>query len=130
MMDEQGNLWVLNATTLGRAVHILTPLGQWVSLPLISVGNELSFETPAGIWVDRRHSNWKWLVGQRGEPQLVLLDDGGTPTYNGDDKCRARNTFVDQNSRVITLAEAGRTKEVLTTIIEADFDFNGDESYE
>ena len=102
MMDEQGNLWVLNATTLGRAVHILTPLGQWVSLPLISVGNELSFETPAGIWVDRRHSNWKWLVGQRGEPQLVLLDDGGTPTYNGDDKCRARNTFVDQNSRVIT----------------------------
>lgn len=35
-----------------------------------------------------------------------------------------------KNSRVITLAEAGRTKEVLTTIIEADFDFNGDESYE
>ena len=46
MMDEQGNLWVLNATTLGRAVHILTPLGQWVSLPLISGGNELNFENP------------------------------------------------------------------------------------
>lgn len=102
MMDEQGNLWVLNATSLGHAVHIRTALGQWVGLPLVSGGSELRFETPAGIWVDRRHSNWKWLVGQRSEPQLVLLDDGGTPTYSGDDKCRARNTFIDQNGKTIT----------------------------
>lgn len=102
IMDEQGNLWVLNATTIGRPVHIRTSLGQWISLPLIDGGTELNFETPAGIWVDRRHANWKWMVGQRGEPCLVLLDDGGTPIYNGDDKCKSRNTFTDQNGNTLS----------------------------
>lgn len=34
-----------------------------------------------------------------------------------------------KNSRVIALPEAARTKEVLTTIEEADFDFNGEENH-
>lgn len=104
MMDEQGNLWVLNATETGQPVHVMTPLGQWYGLTLYRGGNQLSFETPAGIWVDRRSSQRKWLVNQRGkpEPMLVLLDDGGTPTKNNDDRCMARSSFTDQNGNILT----------------------------
>ena len=104
MMDEQGNLWVLNATQLetGRPVHVRTASGYWCGLRLRSGGKDLSFETPAGIWVDQRSSQYKWLVNQRGEPMLVLLDDGGTPTINGDDRCMARNSFIDQDGKQVT----------------------------
>ena len=104
LMDEQGNLWVLNATTIGKPLHILTPAGHWYDLALRSGGNELKFETPTGIWVDQRNSHYKWLVDQRAEPRLVLLDDGGTPTYSGDDRCMSRSSFVDQNGNVLSPA--------------------------
>ena len=102
--DEQGNVWVLNATETGKPVHIITPLGQWVGLTLRSGGKEIRYETPAGIWIDRRRSQWKWLMNQRVEPMLILLDDNGTPTMNGDDRCVARSSFVDQNGNTLTPA--------------------------
>ena len=101
-MDEQGNLWVLNATAIGQPVHVMTPSGQWFSLRLRSGGKELTLHSPTGIWTDRRNSQRKWLVSQRGEPMLILLDDGGTPTIQGDDRCMARSTFVDQNGNTLT----------------------------
>ena len=94
MMDAEGNLWVLNATEEGKPIHVRTPQGQWYGLRLT---NNLQLETPAGIWVDRRNSQYKWMMGQRGEACLVLLDDGGTPTISSDDRSIARSAFVDQN---------------------------------
>lgn len=104
MMDAQGNLWVLNATQVegGRPVHVRTASGYWCGLRLRSGGKDLTFETPAGIWVDQRSSQYKWLVNQRSEPMLVLLDDGGTPTVNGDDRCMARSSFIDQDGKQVT----------------------------
>lgn len=101
-VDEQGNVWILNATETGKPVHIISPSGQWVGLTLRSGGKEIRYEMPAGIWTDRRHSQWKWLMSQRIEPMLILLDDGGTPTVNSDDRCMARSSFVDQNSNTLT----------------------------
>ena len=105
MMDEQGNLWVMNATTIGQPLHVMNTLGQWFSIPLRSGGNELTFETPTGIWVDQRNSQYKWMMAQRGEPRLILLDDGGTPTLSGDDRCMVRSSFTDQNGNVLTPAQ-------------------------
>ena len=102
MIDEQGNLWVLNATETGKPVHIVTPQGIWYGLGLRSGGKELKYDTPAGIWPDRRNSQWKWLMSQRVEPMLILLDDGGTPTISSDDRCVARSSFTDQNGNVLT----------------------------
>lgn len=104
MMDEQGNVWVLNATFIGAPLHVYTSTGQWCSIPLYSGGESLVFETPTGIWIDQRNSQYKWLFAQRGKPQVVLLDDGGTPTYSGDDRCMARSTFTDQNGNVLSPA--------------------------
>ena len=101
-MDDQGNLWILNSTGVGRPVHVLTPYGQWYSLSLYSGGQSKRVYTPTGIWIDQRNSHWKWFMSQRTDPQLFLLDDGGTPTRSGDDRCVARGTFVDQNGNIIT----------------------------
>lgn len=102
MWDDQGNLWVLNPTTIGQPVHVRTPQGRWVGLPLRSGGMSIQFTTPTGIWVDKRNSQWKWMVDQRSESCVVLLDDNGTPTNGYDDKCMKRSSFTDQNGNILT----------------------------
>ena len=101
MLDEQGNLWIMNATDVGQPLHILTPNGQWHALRLRSNGTNLTFTTPTGIWVDRRSTKRKWMFDQRYTQGVILLDDGGTPTNSGDDRCLKRNEFIDQNGKLI-----------------------------
>lgn len=102
MIDDANNLWVLNATEIGQPVHVKTPQGGWFPLTLRSGGSEIFFSTPAGIWVDNRNTHHKWMMDQRNTQKIILLDDGGTPTDNRDDKCMARSTFVDQNGNTLT----------------------------
>ena len=102
MMDEQGNLWVMNSTSSGRPLHILTPSGQWYGLRLRSEGTDLRFTTPGAIWTDRRDSRYKWMMDQRHTQGVVFFYDGGTPTNNSDDKCLKRNIFVDQNGNTLS----------------------------
>jgi len=102
MMDEQGNLWVLNATEVGQPLHVMTPDHKWHPLPLRSGGKGLVLNTPKGIWADRRDSNRKWFIDQRFTPGVILMDDGGTPAVSYDDRCMVRSSFVDQNGRGIT----------------------------
>ena len=102
MIDEQGNLWVLNATEIGAPVHIRTKNGVWYSLKLTSYGDSLHFVTPGEILVDRRSSQRKWMINQRVSPGIILLDDGGTPTRSSDDRCLMRSSFVDQNGKPLS----------------------------
>ena len=104
-MDAEGNLWILNATTVGRPLHIYTPNGQWIGLPLRSGGTNHNMTTPTGIWIDQRNSQYKWMLCQRAEPRVILLNDGGTPTISSDDRCMIRNSFTDQNGNVLTPAQ-------------------------
>lgn len=97
LWDNQDNLWVLNATELGSPVHVRTPNGIWHPLNLTSRGQRVSLDTPGAIWVDQRNSQWKWMTEQREEAGVILLDDGGTPSYGGDDRCLKRYSFTDQN---------------------------------
>ena len=102
MMDEKGNLWVLNATGVGYAVHVMTPDHQWHALDERIGGSNIVLITPAGIWTDRRSTTRKWFFDQRYNPGVFLLDDGGTPTDADDDRCIKRSTFVDQNNNTLT----------------------------
>jgi sugar lactone lactonase YvrE len=101
MLDEQGNLWVLNATDIGQPLHILSPNGQWHALRLYPNGTNLTFSTPSGIWVDRRSTKRKWMFDQRSTQGVILLDDGGTPFSSGDDRCVKRSEFIDHNGKLI-----------------------------
>lgn len=97
MIDEQGNLWVLNPTEIGQPIHILTPTGQWHAIMPRVNGVDLHFTTPSGIWPDKRDGRFKWMMDQRNTTGLLLLNDNGTPTIGSDDRCVKRNTFIDQN---------------------------------
>ena len=97
MMDKESNLWVLNATSVGKPLHVMTPNGYWQGLNL----SNISFSTPAGIWIDRRNEQRKWMLDQRHTPGVILMDDGGTPTINSDDRCVKRDVFIDQNGNTI-----------------------------
>lgn len=102
LIDEQGNLWVLNATSIGSPVNIRTPNGQWRGLTLYSQGQRLELTTPGEILVDRRSSQRKWFSDQQFSTGVILLDDGGTPLNASDDRCLKRNTFIDQNGTLLT----------------------------
>ena len=102
MIDEQGNLWVLNATNIGSPVHVRNPYGQWKAINLYSNGDRIQFITPGDILQDRRQTNWKWMFDQRYSQGVLLMDDGGTPMNSYDDRCMKRNSWVDQNGAVLS----------------------------
>jgi len=103
MVDDANNVWMLNATSVGQPVHIMTPNGDWTGLDLKINGEPLVMYTPNGIWVDKRNKNRKWFMDQRDTPGVILLDDNGTPIEVNDDRCIKRNSFVDQNGNTIVL---------------------------
>lgn len=101
-MDADNNLWVLCATEFGAPVHIRTANGIWHALPLRSQGSNITYTTPGDLLIDNRNANYKWMYDQRSQPGVILLDDNGTPTYQGDDRCIKRTTFYDQNGKPLT----------------------------
>lgn len=95
-LDDQGNLWVLNATKIGAPIHVMTPDGSWHALKLKIGADPLIFSTPGAMWIDQRDSRYKWMLDQRDDTKgLILLDDNGTPTYAGDDQICKRSAFQD-----------------------------------
>lgn len=102
LMDKDGYLWVLNATSLGQPLHVRTPEGQWKGIPLYSGGQSIRLSTPGKMIADLRTPQRKWFIDQRNRQGVILFDDGGTPTYTGDDRCIKRNTFVDQNGATLS----------------------------
>lgn len=98
MVDDEGNLWVLNTGDDAYPVNIMTPQKQWVGLYVYNAANrqKVSLATPWEIVVDKRDSQYKWFVDQRGV-MVYLLHDGGTPTTSADDYCYGRREFYDQD---------------------------------
>lgn len=97
MFDNQGNLWVLNASSNLNNVHIMNPQGEDLcSFNLYSNGNRIPFLTPGEIVVDKRNPQWKWFILCRDNTGLILLQDNGTPTQSNDDKTLYRNEWFDQ----------------------------------
>ncbi|MBR0194961.1 MAG: hypothetical protein IJQ32_01775 [Paludibacteraceae bacterium] len=101
MMDEEGNLWVMNATSIGQPIHVMTPNHQWYGLQLRSNGSKVVLETPAALRTDNRDSHFKWFLDQRKTTGVFMMDDGGTPTNSTDDRCIKRSEFVDQNGNIV-----------------------------
>ena len=95
MVDDEGNLWVLNTGEDAHPVNIMTPAGQWYGLDIYVGRQTLHFSTPWEITQDNRYSNYKWMIDQRSSTGVVLLDDGGTPLSAGDDKAVKRSVFLD-----------------------------------
>lgn len=103
MIDQQGNLWVLQPGDNVITVHIFNmETEQWTAYNLFSGGKQVIINTPKGIWIDKRNSQHKWMLAQRAGASIVLLDDNGTPLNPSDDRCRTRTSLTDQNNNTIS----------------------------
>jgi ligand-binding sensor domain-containing protein len=100
-IDTEGNLWVLNATTIGKPLHVRTKNGRWVGLNIYNNGQAIHLTTPGPIWIDQRNAEYKWIIDQREEPGIILFHDNGTPTDSIDDRAIKRNLFIDQDGKTI-----------------------------
>ena len=98
MIDEQGNLWVLNTENATSPINIMTPDGKWVGLSIVINGNKTMLKTPWEIVVDKRDSRYKWMIDQREDQGVFFFYDNGTPTNNTDDRCVKRKEFYDQDN--------------------------------
>ncbi|MBQ4508233.1 MAG: hypothetical protein II970_05000 [Paludibacteraceae bacterium] len=112
MFDSEGNLWLLNTGSYGHSVHVITPdkmlaaqtadSAAWFCMNIRnSDGGKIVLFTPLEPFVDNRHSNLKWIPHARTQPGIILLDDNGTPTYDGDDAAVFHTEFTDQDNNTI-----------------------------
>ncbi len=98
--DANGYLWMLNSANQ-KAVQVLSPEGQWASLPVRSGATSLTMATPGDVLIDALRPNYHWLVSARQPAGIALLDDHGTPLDPSDDRSVFYSNFVDQNGKPI-----------------------------
>ena len=98
MFDDQGNLWVLNAS---YGINIADPNGYWYAFDLHSNRVQVPLTTPGEMIIDNRNSQWKWIPLCRSNTGLLLLQDNGTPTNPNDDKVQYRTEWFDQYNNQI-----------------------------
>ncbi len=112
LFDEEGNLWVLNMG-INEPLHVVSPqqllTGRqqgsttWNKYSLVTDdGITFPLITGGEMFIDRRHSNWKWIPYVRYTPGLILYDDNHTPFYQGDDNTYFTTSFVDQDGKTIS----------------------------
>ncbi|MCR4665510.1 MAG: hypothetical protein K5660_09110 [Paludibacteraceae bacterium] len=112
MFDSEGNLWVLNMG-INEPLHVISPQQLLTGREQgATTWNKYGFVTNDGItfplvtggemFIDRRHSNWKWIPYVRYTPGLILYDDNHTPFYQGDDNTYFTTSFVDQDGKTIS----------------------------
>ena len=112
MFDSNGNLWFLNTGSYGKSVHVITPdkmaaaqtadSAAWFCMNIKNTTREnVVLYTPLEPFIDNRSSNLKWIPHARTQPGLILMDDNGTPTYDGDDVAVFRSEFTDQDKNNI-----------------------------
>lgn len=98
MFDDQGNLWVLNAS---YGINIADPNGIWYAFDLYSNRVQVPLTTPGEMIIDNRNKQWKWIPLCRSNTGLLLLQDNGTPTNPNDDKVQYRTEWFDQYNNQI-----------------------------
>lgn len=98
MFDDQGNLWVLNAS---YGINIADPNGIWYAFDLHSNRVQVPLTTPGEMIIDNRNKQWKWIPLCRSNTGLLLLQDNGTPTNPNDDKVQYRTEWFDQYNNQI-----------------------------
>lgn len=98
--DANGYLWMLNSTNQ-KAMQVLSPEGQWASLPVRSGATSLTFDVPGDVLNDALRPHYHWLVSARSPAGVGLLDDGGTPLDPSDDRSAFYSNFVDQNGKPV-----------------------------
>ncbi len=97
--DSKGNLWMINIANK-RNIKVLTRDGQWIAIDHPEA-NTMQRARDLLIW--NQNENIKIISVNHTQQGLLLLNDNGTISYQGDDQCILRTEFVDQDNQQIRL---------------------------
>lgn len=100
--DDQGVLWVTIAGGIDTTLVAFLPDGTQRGVNFYTgVDQRYVINTPGGLLIDEQNPDRKWAISSRAEPGVVILDDGGTRYYGGDDQSVVRTEFRDQDGLII-----------------------------
>ena len=99
--DEEGRLWVMVAGKVEATLAAFLPDQTQQGIKLYHDGAVFPVYTPTGLLIDSQSKNRKWILYGRYVTSLLLLDDGGTPFDESDDRLKVQTEFYDQDANVI-----------------------------
>lgn len=103
--DSERNLWLTNTGSMAKNIHIIDPNGTWHSFDIYGNGQRIVLSTINRLLIDNRNPNYKWFASAREPAGVVLLNDNGTPYQSYDDRAVQRYTFIDQDSKSVTISK-------------------------
>ena len=101
VFDEEGRLWVQVASNVDTSLVAILSNGENKGINLYTNNKRYIYYTPGGLIIDLIRPSYKWMLSCRDIPALILLDDGGTPFEEKDDKLKVQSEFYDQDGHVI-----------------------------
>ena len=101
VFDREGRLWVQVANNVDVSLVAFLPNGENKGINLYTNNKRYVYYTPGGLIIDPMYLSRKWMLSCRNVPALILLDDGGTPFDEKDDKVKIQSEFYDQDGTVI-----------------------------
>lgn len=99
--DNDGMLWMLVAGDVDTTIVAFLPNGTQRGINLFSNNSRFIIHTPGGLIVDKNNPNRKWFLSCRSIPAVAMIDDGGSPFDQSDDKFKIQTEFFDQDGNIV-----------------------------
>lgn len=99
--DADNRLWLYVAGDVDKNIVAFLPDETQKGINTYVDGNRFVIHTPGGLILDKNNPNRKWMLACRYVPGVLLLDDGGTPLDESDDRCKLQGEFYDQDANVV-----------------------------
>lgn len=93
VFDAAGNFWFTN-TKAAYSVKVLTSKGKFIKLSCSGTDNHT---TIGKIHIDKKNTNYKWILANRINPGIGILDDNGTIENINDDFSIFYRSFNDSD---------------------------------
>ena len=104
IFDGNGNLLMLNTSSVGPTIPILTNKGKWTGINVFFDGKQTNITTPGEIVIDKNNKSYLWFPYCRNKTGLILLDINNTLTKESDDRIISRNQWKAQDGEDVSVA--------------------------
>ena len=106
--DDDGNLWMVNASSVPYNILVYTPNGQWYGMNVKNAeGARYPISTPSELILDSRQPGQVWVAACRtsdGRAGLAVTDNRNTLDDESDDLSIIRFEWENQDGEAIMLA--------------------------
>lgn len=98
--DKDNNLWMMCTAANPYLLVCMDAQKEWHGLRVKYEGQPMPIYTPAALIMDHRNAHYKWTGAARYNTCVVLMDDGGTPFDDSDDRVMKRSQWQTQDGKI------------------------------